>query len=83
MVQTKSLSLNPTHSTEIMTSSCEGAGSFRTLYLASQALVIIPPVGFAGLAGYMPAGNVGPYSPPKYTPRSLRVYGMQGGEVHK
>ena len=83
MVQTKSLSLNPTHSTEIMTSSCEGAGSFRTLYLASQALVIIPPVGFAGLAGYMPARNVGPYSPPKCTPGSLRVYGMQGGEVHQ
>ena len=33
---------------------------------------------FAGLAG-----NVGPFAPPECTPGSVRVYGMQGGDVRQ
>ena len=75
--------MNTTHSTQIMAQSCEGAGSFWTLYLASQALEITPPVGFAGLAGFRPGGNVDPYSFPKCTHGSLSLYGMQGGDIHQ
>ena len=87
MVQTKSPALNPTHTTEIRTESREeGAGNFTTKAVKGLQLLLAPPPVKLWILVHLLTlvlSNVGPNPPLKCTLGSLRVYGMQGGQVRQ